>query len=94
MANDKLLHPTLTNPFAHKADLEFNVPGQIATEPGLYEEALKSGYELQQRPRLTAGIKNIERQHQKQRMTIWERIQVLTDEEPTILFQNWGPNLD
>ena len=27
-------------------------------------------------------------------MTIWERIQILTDEEPTILFQNWGPNLD
>jgi acetyl-CoA carboxylase carboxyltransferase component len=70
------------------------VPGQIATEPGLYEEALKAGYELQQRPREAAGIKSIERQHQKNRMTIWERINILTDEEPTILFQNWGPNLD
>ena len=29
-------------------------------------------------------------------MTVWERIDVLKDEgsEPTILFQNWGPNLD
>mgnify|MGYP001328195110 CR=1 FL=1 len=27
-------------------------------------------------------------------MTVWERIRLLVDEEPTILFQNWGPNLD
>jgi acetyl-CoA carboxylase carboxyltransferase component len=27
-------------------------------------------------------------------MTVWERITLLVDEEPTILFQNWGPNLD
>jgi acetyl-CoA carboxylase carboxyltransferase component len=27
-------------------------------------------------------------------MTIWERISVLTDESPTVLFQNWGKNLD
>ena len=30
----------------------------------------------------------------KNRMTIWERISVLTDEDPTVLFQNWGKNLD
>src|SRR5690606_19095838 len=38
----------------------------------------------------------IEKQHQKNRMTVWERIDVLKDvgTEPTILFQNWGPNLD
>ncbi len=86
--------PSLNNPFAEANDVEFVVPGQIATEPGLYEEALKAGHDLQQRPRLAAGVKNIERQHQKKRMTIWERIQVLSDEEPTILYQNWGPNLD
>ena len=27
-------------------------------------------------------------------MTVWERISVLTDVPPTILFQNWGENLD
>ena len=27
-------------------------------------------------------------------MTVWERIEFLVDEEPTILYQNWGPNLD
>jgi acetyl-CoA carboxylase carboxyltransferase component len=27
-------------------------------------------------------------------MTVWERIRVLTDKEPNILFQNWGRNLD
>ena len=94
MSTSKGLAPTLNNPFAPEVDVEFTVPGQVATEPGIYEEALKSGYELQQRPRLAAGVKNIERQHQKKRMTIWERIDVLTDEEPIILFQNWGPNLD
>ena len=33
-------------------------------------------------------------QHAKQRMTVWERIKVLTDSEPNILWQNWGPGLD
>ena len=38
----------------------------------------------------------IGRQHAKRRMTVWERIDVLRDRgtEPTILYQNWGPNLD
>jgi acetyl-CoA carboxylase carboxyltransferase component len=94
MTKQQGLKPSLQNPFALQVDMDFNVPGQIATEPGLYEDALKNGYQLQQRPRKAAGIKSIERQHQKNRMTIWERINVLTDEEPTILFQNWGPNLD
>jgi len=94
MADESVLKPALDNPFAQQEGPAFNVPGQIASEPGIYEDALLAGHELQQRPRRAAGVKSIERQHQKQRMTIWERIQVLTDEEPTILFQNWGPNLD
>ncbi len=84
----------LHNPFSRQEKKEFSVPGQVASEPGLYEDALKAGWELQQRPFNAAGVKNTQRQHQKQRMTIWERIEVLADEEPTILFQNWGPNLD
>ena len=88
------LNATLDNPFAENNDWEFSVPGQLHTEPGLYEKTLKSGWELQQRPHRAAGVKNTQRQHLKKRMTIWERIECLADEEPTVLFQNWGPNLD
>jgi acetyl-CoA carboxylase carboxyltransferase component len=85
---------SLENPFASSDEREFTVPGEIAAQPGQYEKALKSGWDLQQRPYQAAGVKSIQRQHQKNRMTIWERIECLTDEEPKILFQNWGPNLD
>jgi len=83
----------LTNPF-HEPDIKrFEIPGEITRTPGRYEEALKAGWELQQRPK-GAPVTAIERQHQKNRMTVWERIALLVDAEPTILFQNWGPNLD
>jgi len=85
---------SLVNPFDDAKELEFSVPGQASYDPGLYEENLKKGYELIQRPRRAAGVRNIERQHAKKRMTIWERLAVLTDEDPTVLFQNWGKNLD
>ena len=85
---------SLVNPFDDTGEREFTVPGQVAAEPGLYEEALKKGWELQQRPYQAAGTKSIQRQHLKNRMTIWERIEFLADEEPRVLFQNWGPNLD
>jgi acetyl-CoA carboxylase carboxyltransferase component len=86
--------PSLKNPFGKQADVEFVVPGQIGYQPGLYEATLAAGYELMQRPRKAAGVVNRERQHLKDRMTIWERIKVLGDGEPTVLFQNWGENLD
>ncbi|MBK9668039.1 MAG: acetyl-CoA carboxylase carboxyltransferase subunit [Gammaproteobacteria bacterium] len=85
---------SLDNPFGETTDVEFMVPGQIGYQPGLYEQTLAAGYALQQRPRLAAGVVNIQRQHHKERMTIWERIKVLADGEPTVLFQNWGENLD
>ena len=85
---------SLDNPFSEKGEQEFRVPGQVATTPGPYEESLKAGWELQQRPYRAAGVKNIMRQHQKNRMTIWERIRYLSDDQPTVLYQNWGPNLD
>ena len=56
--------------------------------------SLKEGWDLMQRPTQSAGVVAIERQHQKKRMTVWERIKVLTDKEPKILYQNWGKNLD
>lgn len=86
--------PVLNNPFNDAAEVEFSVPGQASYEPGLYEANLKSGLELIERPKKAAGTRNIQRQHAKKRMTIWERLSVLTDEEPTVLFQNWGKNLD
>ena len=92
--NGSTLIASLDNPFAANAEREFRVPGQIASVPGLYEESLKAGWQLQQRPYQAAGVKNIQRQHQKNRMTIWERIRYLSDGQPTILYQNWGPNLD
>lgn len=85
---------SLNNPFARVDEQEFKVPGQLASEPGLYEKSLKAGWELQQRPMRAAGVRNTQRQHQKNRMTIWERIDYLADDAPTILYQNWGPNLD
>ncbi|MFV8817226.1 acyl-CoA carboxylase subunit beta [Haliea sp. E17] len=85
---------SLENPFAEKDEQEFRVPGQVDSEPGLFEKAMKHGWDLQQRPYEAAGVKNIQRQHLKNRMTVWERIQCLADGEPTVLYQNWGPNLD
>ncbi len=79
---------SLTNPFDKEKEVEFSIPGQASYEPGLYEESLKQGYQLIQRPKKAAGINAITRQHAKKRMTIWERISVLTDESPTVLFQN------
>ncbi len=70
--NNSTVTASLENPFAAKADREFKVPGQVASTPGLYEQALKDGWELQQKPYNTAGVKSIQRQHQKNRMTIWE----------------------
>ncbi|MFV0477776.1 MAG: acyl-CoA carboxylase subunit beta [Parahaliea sp.] len=92
--NDNELTASLDNPFDEKKAPEFRVPGQMVTEPGLYESALKAGWALQQRPYLAAGVRSIQRQHDKNRMTVWERIHYLADDEPTVLYQNWGPNLD
>lgn len=94
--NETRTIPTLANPFAEEKEIEFTIPNQITYAPGLYESTLRSGHDLLDRPKTAAGVVNIEKQHLKKRMTIWERIEVLADRgtEPTILFQNWGPNLD
>jgi acetyl-CoA carboxylase carboxyltransferase component len=94
MKDNNTAHVSLENPFSQATEVSFSIPGQASYTPGLYEENLKKGYELIQRPRKAAGVKAISRQHSKNRMTIWERISVLTDEDPTVLFQNWGKNLD
>ena len=59
-----------------------------------YDKALVLGEELLRKPLVGGGPDRVRTQHAKGRMTVWERINVLTREEPQILFQNWGPNLD
>jgi acetyl-CoA carboxylase carboxyltransferase component len=88
------IKPSLKNPFDPPEKVEFNIPGEISRATGGYEEAMKEGYDLIQRPIKSVSIEQIEKQHFKKRMTVWERINVLTDNEPNILFQNWGKNLD
>ncbi|MFZ3208455.1 MAG: carboxyl transferase domain-containing protein [Geobacteraceae bacterium] len=88
------IKPSLGNPFNTLEQVEFNIPGEISRTTGAYEEAMKEGFDLIQRPVKSVSIDQIEKQHLKKRMTVWERIRVLTDKEPNILFQNWGKNLD
>ena len=58
-----------------------------------YRERIEYTAELQRRPR-DAGRVNAVRQHAKGRMTVWERIDLLSDSPPEILYQNWGKRLD
>jgi len=90
----KAIKPSLENPFRPLEKVEFIIPGEISRATGGYEEAMKEGYDLIQRPIKSVSIGQIEKQHFKKRMTVWERIRVLTDKDPNILFQNWGKNLD
>jgi acetyl-CoA carboxylase carboxyltransferase component len=61
-----------------------------------YDQALVAGEDLRRKPYAASGPIQIIRQHTKDRMTVWERIEVLQDRDtqPTVLYQNWGPNLD
>ncbi|MEM8941962.1 MAG: carboxyl transferase domain-containing protein [Pseudomonadota bacterium] len=86
--------PALRNPLAKTPEADLTVPGQLESTPGLFESALQAGLKLQRRPFEAAGVRSVQRQHLKKRMTVWERIDCLADEPPTILYQNWGPNLD
>ena len=60
----------------------------------VYEEALECGREMNERPTRGGGVGRVRVQHSKQRMTVFERIRVLTEREPNLLWQNWGPDLD
>jgi acetyl-CoA carboxylase carboxyltransferase component len=86
--------PTLENPLAIDAEAR---QAKVATgSGGIYDQALAGAEELRARPYTTAGTLQVLRQHAKGRMTVWERIEVLQDAatQPTILYQNWGRNLD
>ena len=72
----------------------FSSPVTDNAELGRYEATLQRGTELRERPFVAAGTPSRQRQHLKGRMTVWERIRYLADDEPHVLYQNWGPNLD
>ncbi len=94
MGIKKKIVPSLDNPFHKPLEKSFSIPGEIAREPGIYEQALSDGWALMQKPFNAAGIAAIEKQHLKHRMTVWERMKVLSDKDPIVLYQNWGKNLD
>ena len=68
-------------------------PSESASE-NIYDRALLLERELHQLPLDGGGTSRVRTQHAKGRMTVWERIRVLTDQEPNILWRNWGPGLD
>jgi len=88
------IKPHLKNPFDPPEKVEFTIPGEISRTTGPYEEAMQEGYDLIQRPIKSVKIDQIEKQHFKKRMTVWERLKVLSDQAPNVLYQNWGKNLD
>lgn len=83
-----ILVPTLDNPLAETSRAPAAAPRE-----GSYDETIAQAEALARRP-FEPGVGQLIRQHQKGRMTVWERIEVLTDQPPNILFQNWGKNLD
>ena len=90
MTTPTSVKPTLDNPFAEQPPS----PDLDALPP--YDRALVEGAELRGRPFTAAGTVQVLRQHARNRMTVWERIDALQDKgaQPTILWQNWGKNLD
>ncbi len=90
----RAIRPSLTNPLDPPEKVEFTIPGEISRATGPYEEAMREGYELTLRPTRSVAIDQIEKQHAKKRMTVWERMRILSDRPPNVLFQNWGKNLD
>jgi acetyl-CoA carboxylase carboxyltransferase component len=83
---------TLENPLTPRTEAKRREP--VHRSARLYEEALELGRELLERPKQGGGLERVRIQHAKGRMTVWERIRVLTDREPDILWQNWGKGLD
>src|SRR4029079_11578025 len=83
--------PALDDPLAQDGQ---PTPAAAADTP--YERALVAGEDLRRKPYEASTEIQIIRQHTKDRMTVWERIEVLQDRDtqPTVLYQNWGRNLD
>jgi len=79
---------------ALKNPLKQTTTDKQTNSTGIYEDAIKLGEELIEKPGKGGGTDRVLIQHSKDRMTVWERIKVLTQTDPNILYQNWGPSLD
>lgn len=94
------LTPTLHDPLDDASPGGGACPGVAAAEGAsappvpTYDSVLAEARELRRRPYVAGGLTAVVRQHTKGRMTVWERIRVLTEREPNVLYQNWGKNLD
>ena len=62
-------------------------------KPDTYQNAKLAAKTIGKKP-FQAKADAIIRQHKNNRMTVWERINLLSDTTPTILYKNWGPHLD
>jgi len=82
---------SLENPFEPKSTEAVSVE---ESPKMLYDKMLARGEELLKKPLRGGGESRVRVQHSKGRMTVWERIKVLTSAEPHITFQNWGSELD
>jgi acetyl-CoA carboxylase carboxyltransferase component len=82
----------LDNPFAAPAAERAATSSHPSAK--LYEDSLELGKELLERPLRGGGLARVRVQHAKNRMTVFERIRVLTRQEPNLLWQNWGKGLD
>lgn len=78
--------PSLENPF--------EAPPAHSAATNAYQAMLDEGEELRKRPYQGGGVEQNARQHAKNRMTVWERLQLLSKDRPDVLFENWGPQLD
>ena len=82
------LTPKLTNPL--KEQHVQTHENQADVYSGLSERSLA----ISERDKTIASPANIVRQHEKNRFTVWERIDRFFDSPPHILHRNWGSNLD
>ncbi len=93
--NTKIKTYSLKNPFSKSASpASFPDPVEQNSNAQAYHNMLMRGKELVEKPLQGGGTTRVSVQHNKNRMTVWERIKVLTQEAPHITYQNWGSELD
>ena len=82
----------LENPLAESAPAKAIT--SLHPSAAIYEESLERGLDLLERPRRGGGPARVRVQHAKNRMTVFERLKVLSLREPNLYWQNWGKALD
>ncbi|MEX2204784.1 MAG: carboxyl transferase domain-containing protein [Myxococcota bacterium] len=82
----------LENPLAQSAPAKTST--SLHPSAALYEESIERGLDLLERPKRGGGAARVRVQHAKNRMTVFERLKVLSEREPNLLWQNWGKALD